>query len=171
MEPSQRENKQQRLFICCFLLAIVILSVDYFTGPLIRLPVFYLVPVMFTTWLTRLRWGLVLAVVMPIVHLTFRKFWDTPFGLLHAAINSFMLIIVFALFAYLINKVVIQKRELEKEIKTLRGILPICSFCKKIRTPDGNWESIESYIKKNSEAEFSHSVCPDCYKTNYPDFL
>jgi hypothetical protein len=78
-------------------------------------------------------------------------------------------IIVFVGFAYLVNKVAVQKRELEKEIQTLRGILPICSFCKKIRNQDGVWESIESYIIKRSEAEFSHGVCPDCYRINYPD--
>lgn len=55
------------------------------------------------------------------------------------------------------------------EIKTLRGILPICSSCKKIRDDDGYWQLIESYIGKHSDAQFSHGLCPDCVKKLYPD--
>ena len=55
------------------------------------------------------------------------------------------------------------------EIKTLRGILPICSTCKKIRDDEGSWKRMESYIYENSEAEISHSICPDCAKELYPD--
>ena len=51
-----------------------------------------------------------------------------------------------------------------KEIKVLRGILPICSSCKKIRDDKGYWNLIESYILTHSEAEFSHCICPDCKK-------
>lgn len=55
------------------------------------------------------------------------------------------------------------------EIKTLRGILPLCSFCKKIRTPEGLWENVDVYIHKHTEADISHSLCPDCMKEHYPD--
>ncbi len=56
-----------------------------------------------------------------------------------------------------------------EEINTLRGVLPICSKCKKIRDDTGYWEQIESYIKKHSGAQFSHGICPDCIKELYPD--
>ncbi len=62
--------------------------------------------------------------------------------------------------------------ELQKaldEIKTLRGILPICSSCKNIRDDNGYWNQIESYIHDHSEAEFSHSLCPECANKLYPD--
>ncbi len=55
------------------------------------------------------------------------------------------------------------------EIKTLRGLLPICASCKKIRDDQGAWQIIESYIKEHSEAEFSHGICPDCVKKLYPE--
>lgn len=55
------------------------------------------------------------------------------------------------------------------EIKTLRGILPICSFCKKIRDDRGYWNQIEAYIQDHSEALFSHSLCDDCAKKHYPE--
>ena len=62
--------------------------------------------------------------------------------------------------------------QLEKalvEVKTLRGILPICSFCKKIRDDDGYWNQVEVYVKKRSDADFSHSICPDCMEEHYPE--
>ena len=56
-----------------------------------------------------------------------------------------------------------------KEIKTLRGILPICAHCKKIRDDTGYWNQIESYINQHSEVSFSHGICPDCIEKLYPD--
>ncbi len=58
------------------------------------------------------------------------------------------------------------KQALE-EIKTLRGILPICSSCKKIRNDKGYWEQIEFYIAEHSDAEFSHSLCDECVEKLY----
>ena len=50
------------------------------------------------------------------------------------------------------------------ELKVLHGVIPICSYCKKIRDSDDSWEQLESYIDQHSEAEFSHGICPDCYQ-------
>jgi hypothetical protein len=50
------------------------------------------------------------------------------------------------------------------EVKTLRGIIPICAYCKKIRDDKGYWNQLESYLHSHSEAEFSHGACPDCFK-------
>ena len=55
------------------------------------------------------------------------------------------------------------------KVKTLRGLLPICSFCKKIRDDKGYWDQIEAYLEKHSDAEFSHGICPECAKKHYPD--
>lgn len=65
-------------------------------------------------------------------------------------------------------------KELQKalaEIKTLRGILPLCSFCKKIRNAKGEWEDVDAYIYKHTEADISHGVCPECYKKYYGDLI
>jgi phosphoserine phosphatase RsbU/P len=50
-------------------------------------------------------------------------------------------------------------------VKQLQGLLPICSYCKKIRGDQNYWQQVESYISEHSEAQFSHSICPDCYET------
>ncbi len=57
-----------------------------------------------------------------------------------------------------------------QEIKTLSGLLPICSSCKKIRDDKGYWNQIESYISAHSKAEFSHSICPECSQRLYAEF-
>jgi len=61
-------------------------------------------------------------------------------------------------------------QETLKNIKRLHGLLPICAACKKIRDDKGYWQQIESYIRDHSEADFTHSICPDCAKKLYPDF-
>jgi PAS domain S-box-containing protein len=55
-------------------------------------------------------------------------------------------------------------------IKQLKGLLPICMYCKKIRNNKGYWEQVEKYITKHSDAEFTHGLCDDCYKKFYPDY-
>lgn len=65
-------------------------------------------------------------------------------------------------------------QELQKaldEIKTLQGIIPICSFCKKIRDDQGYWSQVEAYVSLHSEAQFSHGICPECLKKHYSDFI
>ena len=61
-------------------------------------------------------------------------------------------------------------REALDKISTLRGLLPICAACKKIRDDKGYWNQIEIYISKHTEAEFSHGICPDCAKELYGEF-
>ncbi len=57
-----------------------------------------------------------------------------------------------------------------REIKTLRGFLPICSFCKKIRNVEGMWQQMEVYIQQHADVKFSHGLCEACLKTQYPEF-
>jgi PleD family two-component response regulator len=62
------------------------------------------------------------------------------------------------------QKLLLQLEKTMKELKALKGILPICSFCKKIRDDKGYWNQLEAYISEHSEAEFSHGMCPECAK-------
>jgi PAS domain S-box-containing protein len=67
------------------------------------------------------------------------------------------------------EKLIAELQEAVKEIKTLRGILPLCSFCKKIRDDTGYWEQVDVYIHKHLQADISHGICPECAKEHYPD--
>jgi hypothetical protein len=65
-----------------------------------------------------------------------------------------------------------RNKELEEaytKIKVLSGIVPICMYCKKIRDDEGNWNLLEKFISEHSEAEFSHSICPQCMDKYYPE--
>ncbi len=65
-----------------------------------------------------------------------------------------------------------KNQELEKalqEVKTLKGFIPICSICRKIRNDDGYWHVLEEYIVKNTDAKLSHGICPTCLQNSYPE--
>ncbi len=69
----------------------------------------------------------------------------------------------------------LQEKNLELQqamhhIKTLRGIVPICMHCKKIRDDQGYWNQVEVYVRNHTEAEFSHGICPDCLVKLYPEY-
>jgi PAS domain-containing protein len=57
------------------------------------------------------------------------------------------------------------------QVKQLRGMLPICASCKKIRDDAGYWSQIETYIRKHAGVEFSHGICPECAEKLYPEFM
>ncbi len=67
------------------------------------------------------------------------------------------------------RRLLLQARD--SEIKKLRGMLPICSSCKKIRNDTGYWQQIEEYIREHSDAEFTHGLCPACVREMYPNLL
>jgi len=68
------------------------------------------------------------------------------------------------------DKVIQELQQALSEVKTLRGLLPICSHCKSIRDDQGYWKSIERYIQEHSLAQFSHSICPVCSTKLYPEY-
>jgi hypothetical protein len=67
------------------------------------------------------------------------------------------------------DNLIIELQDAAAKVKTLSGLLPICSSCKKIRDDKGYWNQIESYVTHHSKAEFSHSICPECAKNLYPE--
>ena len=69
------------------------------------------------------------------------------------------------------EKLVTELKNALAEVKTLSGLLPICAACKKIRDDKGYWSKIESYISAHSEAQFTHSICPECMIELYPDIM
>ena len=67
------------------------------------------------------------------------------------------------------ENIILELQDALAEVITLRGIIPICASCKKVRDDKGYWSQIESYIRDHSEADFSHGICPECAKKLYPD--
>jgi len=67
------------------------------------------------------------------------------------------------------ERLVQELQEALANVKTLRGLLPICASCKKVRDDGGYWSQIETYLRAHSEAEFSHGICPECARQLYPE--
>lgn len=70
----------------------------------------------------------------------------------------------------IIEKLKTKVTELNSELNELRGILPICSYCKKIRNDEGSWDQVEVYVKQRADVQFSHGICPDCFEEHFSDF-
>jgi len=64
----------------------------------------------------------------------------------------------------------VELKRVQNEVRVLRGILPTCASCKKIRDEQGAWQAIEGYITQRSEAQFTHGLCPECIPKYFPDF-
>jgi hypothetical protein len=69
------------------------------------------------------------------------------------------------------EKLIIELQNALTEIKILKGLIPICTWCKNIRDDNGDWIKIESYIEEHSEAEFTHGICLTCAKKEFPEYL
>ena len=94
--------------------------------------------------------------------------WPTCIIVIFAA---FMLDLLFRSIFVQMNerkKLITELQDSIAAVKILRGLLPICASCKKVRDDKGYWKQIETYITEHSEAEFSHGLCPDCIEKLYP---
>lgn len=87
----------------------------------------------------------------------------TPINWRESLFESIAILILAAVIIRFTNKMF-------QRMKYLEGVLPVCASCKKIRDANNNWQQIESYIRDRSDAEFSHSICPECAEKLYPEF-
>jgi hypothetical protein len=120
---------------------------------------------------SELNWGIVAKIDLIEIRTPFIKA-----TLISGVIGILMVIIGALLFIRVTNPLLTKLTEtvetLRKtlgEVKQLSGLLPICASCKKIRDDKGYWKQIESYIREHSDADFSHSVCPECAKKLYQE--
>jgi len=81
-------------------------------------------------------------------------------------INIFICVAITIFILLLVNMSI---NAYKKRIDTLRGIVPICSFCKQIRDDKGYWNKVEGSVSKHTEAKFSHGICPTCMEKHYPE--
>jgi hypothetical protein len=165
------ERHQYTLLAYWIVLSCLILAVDYFTGSIIQFPFMFIVPVGLAAWYNGAPSGLVFAIILPLVRLYFTTIFSVPWGFPVSVANAAIRIVMLVGYALLIAYIAKQKKELEREVNILEGILPVCSFCKKIRDDSSVWHPMENYIMARSEASFSHGLCPECMEKQYGDFL
>jgi hypothetical protein len=143
--------------------------------------VLYILAVLISLWAPRKRITIIVAIVSSIF--TIFAFYYKPhvYDMWKVIFNraiSLLAVWITAIIG-LQRKIVEQKmekavREREKaleDVRILKGLLPICSSCKRIRNENGQWEMIEGYIKNHSEAEFTHGLCQECSVKLYPELF
>ena len=69
-----------------------------------------------------------------------------------------------------LKRLSINLAEAVASVRTLTGLLPICSWCRKVRDDQGYWEQVEMYVQKHSDATFTHGLCPDCARNHFGAF-
>jgi len=145
--------------------AAAILLLDYVTGPFIQFPILFVVPVALATTTHGPRAGIGVAIVLPLLRLSFFLSWVPPSSWVLETIDTAVDVAILTGFSLLIDKILQQQRAL----RVLQGMLPICGFCKRIRDEQGGWHQLESFITQRSGAQFSHTFCQDCGRKHYPD--
>lgn len=145
------------------LLSAVCVAVDYYSGPYIQFPIVYLLPVSLASWHSGRHWGVGLALTLPLFRLAFRTVWDPPWSLTESLINAAIRITTLAAFAWAMDRVSTQMREL-RHMQLLEGILGVCANCKRIRErSDGDWQPLDAYVARHPES-FARDLCPECEK-------
>jgi len=146
----------------CLLVALMVLVIDYITGKNIEFPIGYVFPVGMAAWENKKNTAYTLSVLLPLARVGFLFSWNEMQLLSVAVFNTPITIMALGFYAYLLDKIAMQKKELEIEVTALKGILPICASCKKIRNEKGEYEQIEKFVAEHSKASFSHGICPEC---------
>ena len=126
---------------------------EQFIKRIIWIEIIGFIGIILTVWLDE---------ILDIPHLVFGAS-VTPPNYTESFFESFLIIILASITIFLTHTIL-------KRLKYLEGLLQICSFCKKIRSKD-IWIPIEEYIRNRSEADFTHSICPQCMEVNYYDVV
>lgn len=161
----------------CILLAFLIGVMDWLTGEEYDFFVFYFVPIALSAWYLGKQsgWAMALlsAVIWPISDILSHRLFSPTVEMW----DEFMRLVSFFIVAVAlskIKKVLAAERALTNrlsgamaEIKQLQGILPMCSFCRKIRDNQDRWVPLEKYLLDYTDAKVSHGLCPACYKKHY----
>ena len=126
-----------------YTIAAAMVAVDYFTGPVIQFPIAFLLPVLLAAWFDSLLHALLLAALLPAIRLGFViGVWAAPWTIGEAITNAAIRIGVLSLLAYFAWRAAQEHRAVQREVQMFEKILPICSYCRKIRDSNESWESL-----------------------------
>jgi hypothetical protein len=146
----------------------LLLVIEYATGIYAQFPVVYVIPVALAAYYSGRRPALILAVAVPVVHLAFTLLDRAPeqplLPLVATSLFRGSVVVFMALWFARLSE---HERALHDEVETLKGLLPICSFCKSIKNDSGEWEHLERFISRRSQTQFSHGICPSCIEIQY----
>ncbi len=167
------------LYLLCAFLFISFFLIDLYIPLGVAAGVLYVSVVLISLWIPNKKFTLQVAILSSV--LTILGFFYSPIGgemwkiLLNRALALFAIWVTAILTLQRKSiedeqlKILQEKKQILEETKVLRGLLPICASCKKIRDDNGYWNRIELYIEKHSDAHFSHGICQDCQEELYGD--
>lgn len=176
---NYQEYPPHLVYLLCVLLFGIIFSVDLFIPLGVAAGVPYVAVVLVSLWIPRKTFTIQVAVISSV--LTMLGFIFSPMGGEMWKVIFNRALALFAIWTTTILtlqrkaieeerfKAVQEKNEMLEETKILRGLLPICASCKKIRDDQGYWKQIELYIEEHSDAHFSHGICHECQEKLYGD--
>lgn len=131
---------------------------DRWSGPRIHFPIAYVIPVALSAWHRGLHWAWPLSAAFALMRLGLFPHHEASGGWAILIVNAAVRAVSLALLAWLIH----HTAHLRRHIQTLEGMLPICAWCKRIRTEQGEWLSLETLVAQNADVAFTHGICPDC---------
>jgi len=154
-------------------LSVAALIVDDLIGAYITFPIALIFPVALLAWLRPCRYAIMLAAVLCYLRVGLSTPWFTisDSDLSDLLLNALARAAVLFLVAALVARVAKLRRALAARPRVLEGTLTMCGFCKKILNEKGEWESLEGFMSRHSEADFNHTVCPECVKSITPEFV
>ena len=142
--------------------AAVVILLDYAVGPRVEFPGLFVVPVLYAGWYGGRAWALPLS-LLPLTHVGTVMLHGAPEAVVfESVISGVVRAIVLSLVGWWVSGAGDAQRALSHEVEMLEGLLPICSYCKKIRDDEGDWQVLEKYIQERSDATFTHGVCESC---------
>lgn len=150
------------------ILCLAFVEIDWEMVPLAIFPFVFIFPVMLVAWNRGFSLALTASALMSLSRVAHDYLFDqrlTVDEVASALVRFFVLVLLVAL----TNLLARQARQLRERVQLLEGILPICAGCKSIRDEHGQWLTLEGYITTHTAAQFSHGVCPDCFKAYYGD--
>jgi preprotein translocase subunit YajC len=179
---SLKSKSQLTVFIYAFLLNIIIGYIDYVTGYDIGISAFYLAPIGLVVWFmhSKKSAGIYMAIITSItitvsnllagqmIRYYAVELWNT---IVHFAFFAISALLIYEVRSNMERreKLIRELQQALDEVKTLSGLLPMCSSCKKIRDDKGYWSQVEVYISAHSDAMVSHGLCPECARILYPE--
>lgn len=144
-------------------LSLTAVMLDYYTGMKYDFPLLIAIPIVLATWYSGRFWGIVTGLIITAGEICIIYSRLDSIDILTVVLYITVRIIILFVFIFMIDIISRQRRS----IRVMSGLLPICSFCKKIRDENGNWVELEQYINEKSDARLCHGLCTDCARDKF----
>jgi len=175
--PEPSSKKQLKVFAGTAALVLVLGAIDTVTGDDFEMFVFYFIPIVLAAWYAGHRWSIAISLISAATWCVSDIYTSVPYSYIWGPWDAIVRLISFLVLAMALSKIKDYQFKLQAvnqqltdamaQIKQLTGIVPMCSFCRKIRDEKQHWIPLEQYITDHSEAQVSHGLCPSCYKKHY----